>query len=324
MQRKLADANPTVVEFQAELSLTHNNIGNLLFGTGQTAEALKAYESALTIGRKLAREHAESPFFACELGATLNNLATIDLRTKQFQRARVRLREAVEWQRKALAAYPAHPTFRRYLGSHFRNLRDAAQGLGDSAGVAEAERELANLRNSDPAILAFDNRLAAVVKGTEQPKNEADRFALARRAYDKKFYATAARLWAEAITINPKLGDDRKAEHRYNAACAAVLAGVGKGNDDPQPDLAARAKLRNQALECLKLEHAAWSNLLESDSLKAGPLVAKTLVHWQKDADLAGIRDAKEIARLPEAERPAFKQLWSDIDSLLTKARVAK
>ena len=76
---------------------------------------------------------------------------------------------------------------------------------------------------------ALDARLAAIIKGDQQPKDNAERLHLAQRAYDKALHATAARLWAEALAADPKLGDDRQAQHRYNAACAAALAGCGQG-----------------------------------------------------------------------------------------------
>ena len=39
-------------------------------------------------------------------------------------------------------------------------------------------------------------------------------------------------------------------------------------------------------------------------------LVAKTLTHWKQDADLAGIRDDQELAKLPDEERcRVLKQL---------------
>ena len=45
-------------------------------------------------------------------------------------------------------------------------------------------------------------------------------------------------------------------------------------------------------------------------------LVAKTLSHWQKDGELASIRDEKELAKLPEAERAEWKSFWSDVEAL--------
>src|SRR6202042_3080850 len=104
------------------------------------------------------------------------------------------------------------------------------------------------------AVVALDARLTAIIKGDQRPKDEADRLRLAQRAYDKALHATAARLWAEALAADPKLGDDRGAQHRYNAACAAALAAGGHREGDPKPDDVAKAKLRKQALAWLGAE----------------------------------------------------------------------
>ena len=235
IQQRLADANPADTQFQSDLGGIYNNIGAMLAATGKPAEALKPLQSALAIGRKLVLDHPESPDCASDLSGTLNNFAAIDLESKRFEEARVRLREAVKWQRKALAANPTNPTYRQLLAGYLTNLIIASRGLGDPEGVAEAERELAKLRDSDPATVALDARLSAILKGDQLPKDEAERLALAQRAYDKAFHGKAARLWAEALEANPKLGQDRQAGHRYNAACAASLAGCGQGKDDPPP-----------------------------------------------------------------------------------------
>ena len=176
--------------------------------------------------------------------------------------------------------------------------------------VREAER-----------MAALAARLPAVLKGEDRPKDVADRLALAQMCYDTKRHAAAARFWAEALAADPKLGDDRQAQHRYNAACAAALAGAGQGTDDPKPDDAARARLRGQALDWLKAERAAWAKVLDAGDPQARPLVQQTLQHWQADPDLAGVRDADALAKLPEAERAAWRSLWAEVDALLARAR---
>ena len=122
------------------------------------------------------------------------------------------------------------------------------------------------------------------------------------------------------LQADPKLGDDRRAQHRYNAACAAALAASGAGKDEPQPDDAAKAKLRAQALDWLKAERDAWAKLLDGGDPKARALVAQTLQHWKADADLAGIRDATSLSRLVDPERKEWQSLWSDVDALLKRA----
>ena len=305
IQQRLADWNPTVVEFQHRLALSHTKIGLLLAETGKPAEALKAYEAALAIQQKLAGANPTVTQFQCDLADSYNNIAVINLGSRRFDAARKQLKQAIVWQKQALAANPKNRQYRQYLTNHLTNLIKAARGLGDAQGVTDAENELAKLRDSDPAIVAIDARLSAIIKGDQQPKDNAERLQLAQRARDKALHATAARLWADTLAADPILGDDRRAPHRYNAACAAAMAGSGQGNDDPKPDDAARAKLRKQALDWLKAELSAWkrvSMIVESGNKE---LVAKTLTHWKQDTDLAGIRDQQELARWPEDERTA-------------------
>ena len=232
----------------------------------------------------------------------------IDLDAKRFEEARGRLREAIEWQRKALASNPANRTYRQFLANQLTNLIKAAQGLGDSKAVSEAERELAELHDSDPAMMALDTRLSAIIQDNQQPKDNPEQLQLAQRAYDKALHATAAKLWGDALDADPKLAEDRQAQHRYNAACAAALAGCGQGKDEKPLDDASKAKLREQARGWLQAELDAWTKLLESGPAAARPFVAQTLKHWQEDSDLAGVREAKALKTLPGAEREASAQ----------------
>ena len=141
------------------------------------------------------------------------------------------------------------------------------------------------------------------------PGSPAERVGFAEMSYDRKRYATAARLWSEALEADPNLGEDRRAGHRYNAACRAALAAAGKGVDEPaDPDEAVKARLRGGVLGWLQAELAAWSRELETDPAQGGPAIAKALDHWQYDPDLEGIRDAPGAGQFPggRAERTAI------------------
>ena len=46
----------------------------------------------------------------------------------------------------------------------------------------------------------------------------------------------------------------------------------------------------------------------------------QTLQHWKVDPDLAGVRDAAALAKLPEAERKEWRTLWAEVDRLLKRA----
>lgn len=124
-----------------------------------------------------------------------------------------------------------------------------------------------------------------------------------------------------SAATEPKLFEDRQAPHLYNAACSAALAASGCGKDEHPPTEAAKAKLRMQALEWLQSELASWSKILESGPADMKPAVSKVLEHWKEDAELASLRDERELATLPKDERAELMRLWSNVDQLLSKAR---
>jgi tetratricopeptide (TPR) repeat protein len=122
----------------------------------------------------------------------------------------------------------------------------------------------------------------------------------------------------KALEIEPDDADAAPSGVRYNAACAAALAGVGKGEDASSLDEKERARLRAQALDWLRADLTAWDKRRQDDS-KGRLEIQQTLQHWLADPDLAGLRDADALAKLPEAEREPWRKLWADVDALLTK-----
>ncbi len=113
----------------------------------------------------------------------------------------------------------------------------------------------------------------------------------------------ATGLYAAAFAADPKLADDLKAGHRYNAACFASLAAAGQGEDAAKLDDAERTRLRKQALEWLRADLALCTKQLETGKPADRAEVQQTVRHWQKDTDLAGIRDAAALAKLPAENR---------------------
>src|SRR5262249_20125949 len=152
------------------------------------------------------------------------------------------------------------------------------------------------------------------------PKDTAEGLALVAVCQAKKLHTAAPRLYADAFAADPKLADDRRAPHRYNAARLAALAAAGQGADAAKLDAALKAKLRGQALDWLKAELAALRKLLDSGPPPARAFIVRALNHWRKDTDLAGLRDKQALAKLPADEQKACTQLWADVAALLKKA----
>ncbi len=167
--------------------------------------------------------------------------------------------------------------------------------------------------------MEFDEQLRAVLKGDVQPKApEKVAFAFFCKRF-KSRYAAAARFYGEAFADQPALADDLKTGNRYNAARAAALAAAGKGEDADKLDDTERARLRNQALGWLRDDLAAWGKLNDGGPPQAKAAVQQTLSHWKEDTDLAGVRDAAALEKLPESERADWQKLWADVDALLKK-----
>jgi hypothetical protein len=169
-------------------------------------------------------------------------------------------------------------------------------------------------------LIALDSKLAAILKGKQTPADVAEQLALADlcRRY-KKRYADAARFYAAAFAAQPALADDLSRRLRYHAAGAAALAGCGQGKDADTVDDEKRTHLRQQALAWLQEELMKWTKVLEDNPDKARAAVQQTLQHWQKDADLTGVR-GDALAKLPEAERKEWQQLWDDVEALRQRA----
>jgi tetratricopeptide (TPR) repeat protein len=298
------------IRLKPDYADAHSNLGHALGGSGDLPGAIASYREAI----RLKPDHAHAH---CSLGKVLHE-------TGDLPGAIASYREAIRLETGYAEAHCNLGLALQQQGQYAESLAELRLGheLGSKrAGwrnpsarwLAEAER-----------LAALADRLPAVLKGTDKPADNAERLAFALMAYDAKRHAAAARLWGEALAADPKLVDDRQAGHAYNAACAAALAAAGRGEDDPKPDDAARAGLRRRALGWLRGELAAWSKALDGDAPKARAAVAQTLLHWRRDPDLAGIRDAGALAALPEAEREECQALWAEADRLLRRAGRAR
>jgi serine/threonine protein kinase/tetratricopeptide (TPR) repeat protein len=163
-------------------------------------------------------------------------------------------------------------------------------------------------------------KLASVLMGQSEPANVGERLQLAGFCLeDRQLFVTAAAWYAEVFAAEPAAADDMKAGHRYNAACAAALAGNGLGRDAIKLKEDERTRLRKQALDWLRADLATYAEVLASNQPNNQGAVKQRLEHWRKDNDLASIRDVAQLDRLPAPEREECMKLWTDVDNLLKK-----
>ena len=131
----------------------------------------------------------------------------------------------------------------------------------------------------------------------------------------KQLYAASLRFYAAAFRANPKLAEDSKALHRYNAACAAARAVVGKGAD--KLDDKERVHLAQAALEWLKADLSLRQK--QAGSSKANDRAAgqQAMQRRQRDVNLASLRDKEALGKLPEEERQGWQKFWAEVDALV-------
>jgi tetratricopeptide (TPR) repeat protein len=287
----------------------HHNLGNVLKANGQLDQAIEEYRTTITLAPKSGLPHTG-------LGNALANKGQLDESIREF-------RAAIDLDPKD--ARP-HGDLGRVLAlqGRFSEAREANHVCLELLPPGHPLRQPATqqLQQCEQA-LALESQLTAVLEGKEKPADDAERLALAWLCQQpfKKLYAASARFYAEALTTDAKLAGDLRQQHRYNAARAASLAGCGQGKDAADLGEEECARLRHQALDWLRADLAASGRLVQKEPDKARPLIVQKMQCWLADPDFAGVRGEAGLAKLPEAEREAWRQLWADVENTLAKAR---
>jgi tetratricopeptide (TPR) repeat protein len=196
-----------------------SNLGSALYYKGDLGGAVRCYREAARL----------DPGYA----AAYSNLAAA-------LREQGDVGGAVRCCREAIRLDPRLAMAHTNLGHAFRE-------QGDFSGARPAlERALTLWPPSDPLVrvtqallarckqgLETEQRLRAVLAGKASPRDGSERLALGSVAVlpAQQHFATAARLFREALADQRSLADGFRAGHRYKAACAAALAGCGRGKD---------------------------------------------------------------------------------------------
>jgi serine/threonine-protein kinase len=134
-------------------------------------------------------------------------------------------------------------------------------------------------------------------------------------------FAAAAGLYADAFAASPPSPEDPGATDRYTAACAAALAGCGRGEGGSVLGEADRVRWRGRAREWLRAELAVWARALESGPEADRLLVLRRLAHLWADPDLDALFDHDALDKLPPPERAECRVLWGQVDALSRRAQ---
>ena len=336
-----------VVEYQRALAIApdyavaHNNLGGALRARGRLPEAIEEHRQAIRLRKGFPEAHTA-------LGTALYLQGRLDDAAAAFREAvrikpefvkarrglglalydRARFDDAVAAYREAVRIKPdyaeAHYNLGQALGQQgeFREAL-AALGRGHELGSKRPgwrDAEGRSIRQCE-RLIELEERLPGHLNGENTPAGPGERVELAVLCTLNRLHAAAAKFYADAFAEEPRLAEDlSSARHRHNAALAAALAGCGSGRDAGGLDAAERARLRRRALDWPRADLAARERLPEP--ARAAELVA-ALRHWLADPALAGVRDPEKLLRLPEAERPPWREFWGRVGDTLARAEKA-
>jgi serine/threonine-protein kinase len=235
--------------------------------------------------------------------------------------------EAVAEYREATRLEPDHAEAHCNLGHALRQKGEFRTALADLRRGHELGSKNPDWRYPSAQwvrecerLVELNDRLPGFLTGSTAPAGPGERIELARICALKHLPRAAVRFFTDAFAAQPELAEDLSGGNRYNAACAAALAGCGHGQDAAGLDQPEPARLRGQALKWLRADLAAWRGVLEKEPDKSRPLVRQQMEHWQQDGDFAGVRGPLALAKLPESERQDWQKLWADVQELFAKA----
>ncbi len=288
------------------LASAHTNLGIALYYKGELDAAIACHKQAIALAPKYAIAHGN-------LGQTLYDQGQLE--------------EAIVSFRTAVALEPKLANVRAGLGKalldtgRFVEARDAlARALEQLPKQHPLRSVVSQQLQTCERFLKLEGRLPRLLKGEDQPATALESLAVARLCQLKRLHAAAERFFAAAFADNPKLAGNLPAQHRYDAARAAALAAAGQGEDAGKLDDTEKARLRKQALDWLRADLAAHAKLVASGPVSARPFVLRTLVRWEQDSDLAGLRNPAALNKLAAEERTALTQLWADVAALQKQA----
>jgi tetratricopeptide (TPR) repeat protein len=321
----------TALRYQKHNARAHNNLGNVWLKKGNGEAAIAEYREALRLKKDYPEAHNN-------LGTALRLQGEPELAAAEYRQA-VRLQPAwteaqlnlglvldeIQDREGAIAAFREVLRLEKDNARAHSSLGLALMRQGDFAGALEELRRGHELGSPSPGwrfpsadwvrqaerLLALDQRLPEYLENRNAPATADERIELGRLGSFKRLPRAAVRFYEEAFAVQPKL----LPPHRYDAACAAALAGCGQGKDAAHLDERERGRLRALAQRWLREDLASILTRLQNTAL------VRAMRHYQRDGDLACVRENQSLARLPVAEQETWRGFWAEVARALQQGQ---
>ena len=181
--KRLADQEPRNHSHQRDLSISHNNLGDLALQAGDVTTAMTHYQAALAIGQRLAELDPTNPSRQRDIGISHAKLGDLSLRVGDSAAVTAHYQAALSISQRLAEEHPADATARRDLSIGYNRLGTWVMQAGDVAvardhfltalaiaervadddpGSATAQRDvgLSHERIGDLALRAGDSQAA--------------------------------------------------------------------------------------------------------------------------------------------------------------------
>jgi serine/threonine-protein kinase len=192
-------------------------------------------------------------------------------------------------------------------------------GRAEPRRVNELRRNLPIQLRHCERLLSLERRLPAVLRQEDKPP-AAERLEFAEVCAMKGRYADAGGLYADAFAAASDLAEDLDAGHRYEAACAAALAGFGRDADGAGLSVEERGRWRRHAQMWLRADMAAWTQKLDTGAKVDRELVQRVSARWWADPGLGWLHEPDALKELSATERQECLKLWQDFEALVRRA----
>jgi tetratricopeptide (TPR) repeat protein len=328
------------IRLKPDLVEAHANLGVALVSTGDLTGAIAAFREAIrlrpddaepynALGGALVRSRDPSGAIAAfreairlnpDLAEAHYNLGNALGRSGDRTGAVAAFREAIRSRSDLAEAHCNLAQMLYSLGQFRESLEEYLRGHELGSRRSDWSYPSAEWVENARRLATLEAKLETVLAGRAHPADPWEAAELSGVAHAKQLYASASRLAEDAFAAEPALANDLTNGRRYSAACAAALAGCGRGKDAPPPSPEDRAALRRRALDWLRADLDAQAGILTGRPPARRQSIAAPLRHWTVDADLAGLRDTAALAALPENERTACRRLWADVEDLLRRS----
>jgi tetratricopeptide (TPR) repeat protein len=146
-----ANTDPTNTQWQRDLSVSHNKLGDLATAAGDLTTARTAYQADLAIAERLAAADPTNTQWQRDLSVSHNKLGDLARAAGDLTTARTAYQAALAIRERLAAADPTNTEWQRDLSVSHERLGDLATAAGD----------LTTARTAYQADLAIAERLAA-------------------------------------------------------------------------------------------------------------------------------------------------------------------